>query len=112
MPLVEGDFPFLQLSPSMMRVLWSKQMAQIRALTAQGVGSRGRDSSSNAAGGVCDRVSEMERRQRALLGLINKEVQHTKRMVRTLQAVTVHTLKMTDCLWPTSRVVYYLLRIL
>ncbi len=74
MPLVEGDFPFLQLSPSMMRVLWSRQMAQIRALTAQGVASRSR--------GVCNRVSEIERRQQALLGIINKEVQHTKRMVR------------------------------
>ena len=74
LPLVERDFPFLHVSPSMMRMLWQKQVTQIRALTNEGMRSRGR--------GMHGRVAEIEKKQQALLGLIKKEVQHTQRMVR------------------------------
>ncbi|XP_064406267.1 uncharacterized protein LOC135351237 [Halichondria panicea] len=78
LPLVERDFPFLHVSPSMMRMLWQKQVTQIRALTNEGMRSRGR--------GMHGRVAEIEKKQQALLGLIKKEVQHTQRMQRLSEA--------------------------
>ena len=73
LPLVGREFPFLHMSPSMMRVMWQKQVAQIQALTKSGVGQSGQ--------GLCRKVREMERRHEALLALIKKEVLHTQRMV-------------------------------
>ena len=73
LPLVGREFPFLHVSPSMMRVMWQKQVAQIQALTKSGTGQSGR--------GLCKKVREMERRHEALLTLIRKEVLHTQRMV-------------------------------
>lgn len=61
-----------------MRRLWQKQLQQITALTKPAKPQSGRP---NAA----KQVAEMGRRHQALLGVIKKELDHTRRLQQRLE---------------------------
>lgn len=72
LPLVEREFPFVHVSPSTAHRLLQKQLQQVSALTKSG--TRQRTS-------AVKKMTEMERKQKALVQVIKKELDHTKRMV-------------------------------
>ena len=89
MGVAKGEFPFLQLSPSMARRLWQKQLQQVKQLSRP-LTSSNPAKKVNAVGSHdpaiprCHwllQVREAEQRQRALLGIIRKELTQQQRMV-------------------------------
>ena len=72
LPLIEGEFPFLHLSPAMLRRLWQQQLRQVAALT------RSHASQQQSA---AKRVAESQQKHEALARVIKKELEHTRRMV-------------------------------
>ena len=72
LPLIERDFPFCHVSPSTLRRLWQKQLQQVTALTR----SKVREKTS-----TIKKMADVEHKQNALLQIIKKELDHTKRMV-------------------------------
>ena len=71
-PLIEREFPFLHVSPSTAHRLMQKQLQQVTALTRSKVNQRNR---------AIKKMAEMEQKQKALLHIVKKELDHTKRMV-------------------------------
>ena len=71
-PLIEREFPFIHVSPSTVRRLRHKQLQQVTALTRSKVRQRT---------GAVKKMAEMEQKQQALLQIIKKELDHTKRLV-------------------------------
>ena len=71
-PLIEREFPFLHVSPSTAHRLMQKQLQQVTALTRSKVSQRNR---------AIKNMAEMEQKQKALLHIVKKELDHTKRMV-------------------------------
>ena len=92
LPLVEREFPFVHISPSTMHRLWQKQLQQITALTRPPQSKTSHVKKVRQNGHLklftqylCVmqlQVAEMERRQKALLCVIRKELDHTRRLVR------------------------------
>ena len=72
LPLIERDFPFIHVSPSTAHRLLQKQLQQVTALTR----SKVRQKTS-----AVKKMVEMEHKQKAVLQIIKKELDHTKRMV-------------------------------
>ena len=72
LPLIERDFPFCHVSPSTARRLWQKQLQQVTALTR----SKVREKASTV-----QKMTELEQKQNALIQIIKKELDHTRRMV-------------------------------
>lgn len=71
-PLIEREFPFIYVSPSTVRRLRQKQLQQVTALTRPKIGQKS---------GTVKKMAEVEQKQKALLQIIKKELDHTKRLV-------------------------------
>ena len=75
-PLIERDFPFIHVSPPTMNRLRQKQLQQVTALTRSRISQKT---------GAVKKMAEMEQKQKALLHIIKKELEHTKRMVSLIK---------------------------
>ena len=71
-PLIEREFPFIHVSPSTVCRLRQKQLQQVTALTRPKLGQKT---------SAVKKMAEMEQKQKALLQIIKKELDHTKRLV-------------------------------
>ena len=71
-PLIEREFPYIHVSPSTVRRLRQKQLQQVTALTRPNIRQKT---------GTMKKMAEMEQKQKALLQIIKKELDHTKRLV-------------------------------
>lgn len=71
-PLIEREFPFIYVSPSTIRRLRQKQLQQVTALTRPKIGQKP---------ATVKKMAEVEQKQKALLQIIKKELDHTKRLV-------------------------------
>ena len=78
-PLIERDFPFIHVSPSTVRRLRQKQLQQVTALTRPRIGQKT---------GTVKKMAELEQKQKALLQIIKKELDHTKRLVSNITNFT------------------------
>jgi hypothetical protein len=77
-PLIEREFPFIYVSPSTVRRLRQKQLQQVTALTRPRIGQKP---------GAVKKMAEVEQKQKALLQIIKKELDHTKRLVSPDQTI-------------------------
>ena len=71
-PVIEREFPYIHVSPSTVHELRQKQLQQVTALTRLNIGQKT---------GTVKKMVEMEQKQKALLQIIKKELDHTKRLV-------------------------------
>ena len=71
-PVIEREFPYIHVSPSTVCRLRQKQLQQVTALTRPNIGQKT---------GTVKKMAEMEQKQKALLQIIKKELDHTKRLV-------------------------------
>lgn len=67
------EFPFLHVSPQTAHNMWTKQARQLSALMKSG--SQTKRTKTQRL------VKEAEHRQEALIGILNKELDHSQRMV-------------------------------
>ena len=74
-PTIKREFPYMELSPTASRRLWSKQMRQIEALTKSAQPTQTKQYRE---------LLEAEKRQIATLDILNKDLQHARR-VRDMQ---------------------------
>lgn len=74
LPLLVDEFPFLHVSPATVQQMWRKQMNQIRSITRAELDRHHRPKAAV-------QLEEAEHKQRALLKVMKKDVEHTRRMV-------------------------------
>ena len=70
-PMIKEEFPYMELSPAAARRLWSRQMRQIESLTKSAQPAHSRQYRD---------LLETEKRQIATIDILNKDLQHCRRM--------------------------------
>ena len=70
-PMIKREFPYMELSPTASRRLWGKQMRQIETLTKSAQPTQTKQHRE---------LLEAEKRQIATLDILNKDLQHARRV--------------------------------
>lgn len=75
LPVMQEEFPFLQLSPHTAKMMWQKQMRQVHTLC--------KAAQLNRPSKAQKQIEDAQRKQELLSRIIQKELDHNNRLVCT-----------------------------
>lgn len=81
LPVMQDEFPFLQLSPHTAKMMWQKQMRQVHTLC--------KAAQFNRPSKAQKQIEEAQRKQELLSRIIQKELDHNNRLVCTVTSVYI-----------------------
>ena len=73
LPVMQEEFPFLQLSPHTAKLMWQKQMRQVHTLC--------KSARLNRPSKAQQQIEDAQKKQEMLAKIIQKEINHNQRLV-------------------------------
>ena len=76
LPVMEDEFPFIYLSPHTAKLMWQKQLRHISNL--------GKHTTPHKTSKIQRTIEDAQRKQKALAGVLRKEIEQNKRVASFL----------------------------